>query len=202
MAGRMITEGARAEELIGYAHAGQTLNSLDARTALLPAVAAYRRFIGMARAVTLEVKVRHGVGVWGTADILGHHKGVGMVGDFKFGAGVVEVKNNDQLMFYASAAIVSGKLPKSLPVVRLAIIQPGARPVLDETEVTGKALRDFAVEVKEVAKAALSKDAPLVPGEKQCQWCPADKAGICKARKAQRAAAAPDLASALLTLSR
>ena len=202
MAGLMIRSGARAEELVGSQYVGQVLTSIDARTALLPAVDAYRRFIGMAKGVTLEVKVRHAVSVWGTADILGRHKGVGLVGDFKFGAGAVEVKGNDQLMFYASAALVSGKLPKQTPVVRMAIIQPGARPTLQEDEASARQLRDFAAEVREVAKVALSDDAPLIPGDKQCQWCPAGKAGICKARNAQRAAAAPDLATALLTLTR
>lgn len=169
MAGKVIA-GAPPESLVGQQHAGQFLTSLDARTALLPAVAAYYRFVGMAKNVMLEVKVRLAPKVWGTADILGHHKGVGLVGDFKFGSGIVEAKNNEQMMFYAAGAFMGKRLPGTTAVVRLAIIQPEGRRVLDEDEQSAKRIRDFGYEVLRVAKVAMG-DAPpdYVPGDKQCE---------------------------------
>lgn len=197
MAGRMIERGERAEDLVGEEHAGVALTAHDAQHALLPAVAAYRKFVGAAKNVKLEVKVRHMKYVWGTADILGHHKAVGIVGDFKFGDGKVEVAHNEQLKFYASAALVSKKIPASTPVVRTGIIQPGARRVLEEHEYSAKTLWEFAREVKEIAKVALKPDAPIVPGEKQCQWCPAKKAGICPKLKPVQGDLAGNLAGLL-----
>ena len=197
----LVIAGAAPESLVGKQHSNYTLNSIDARTALLPAVAAYGRFVGRAKNVTLERKVRIAQHVWGTADILGHHKGVGLVGDFKFGSGVVEAKSNEQMLFYAAGALIGKQLPPSTSALRLAIIQPANRKVLDEWEVDAKRVREFGAEVKRVAKIALGDDpAGLNPGEKQCTWCPAEP--VCPARKQQRATAQPDLAKSLLTLSR
>lgn len=201
MVGRVIN-GASPESLVGKVHESVVLTAVDAKTALLPAAAAYRRFTALVENAKLEVRVKLGAYVGGTADIIGHRKGIGYVGDFKFGAGIVPVASNPQLMLYAAGALAQKLMPAHTVVIRLAIIQPAARRVLEEDEVPVKRVREFGHEVRRIAKIALAPGAALVPGDKQCEWCPAEKADICPAVKALRATAQPDLAKSLLTLGR
>jgi len=182
MAEIAITKNREPHSLIGYEHAGQVLLPTDAKTALMPALAAYRKFVGEWKA-QLEVRVKFAPKVGGTADIVAHHKGMGLVGDFKFGFIGVNPNDNEQMLFYAGAAVASGKLPQNTRSFRLAIIQPAARPVLQEADTLTpmKRVVEFSHEVMRVAKIAMRDDAPLVPGDTQCQWCPAKAAGTCPA---------------------
>jgi len=196
-----VHAGEDPARLVGFQHTGQTLDHNDARRALLPARAALGKFVGEMKA-RLEVRVVLARRVWGTADILAYAKGLGKVGDFKFGANKVEVAGNEQALFYAAAALESGEMPYAARTIELGIIQPGQRPVLQTERVKASAVVTFGKAVKTIARVALSHDAAIVPGEKQCEWCPVKKANKCPAHNEARASAKPDLAAALMSLAR
>jgi hypothetical protein len=103
--------------------------------------------------------------------------------DFKYGAGVpVDVIDNKQLRIYAQATIDTyGWNPAT---IHLGIFQPRAfhEGGRWRTEtITPADLLDFHTDVEEAVARALEPDAPLIPGEAQCRWCPAKL--ICPARE-------------------
>lgn len=106
--------------------------------------------------------------------------------DYKHGAGVpVEVKGNKQCRFYAVGALTNN-LSWVVDTVVLVIIQPRAyHPDGPEREewLTLDEICDFAAQIDPWIAATLSPDAPLVPGEVQCRFCPA--AAVCPAREKQ-----------------
>lgn len=95
--------------------------------------------------------------------------------DLKYGAGkVVEPTENKQLMLYALGALLT--LDKPAKDVTVTIVQPRIEhedgrvrdwtfPAVD--------LINFAADVAESARRTRDSNAPLVPGEVQCGWCPA-----------------------------
>ncbi len=98
-----------------------------------------------------------------------------MVTDLKYGAGkVVEPTENKQLKIYALGALL--RLDKPAKEVTVRIIQPRIEhedgrvrdwtfPAVD--------LLSFAADVAEFASRTRDANAPLVPGETQCVFCPA-----------------------------
>ena len=133
----------------------------------------YRRIVRHGMTAKLEVRVIYNEHAGGTADVLGWNGRTGVVADFKFGSGRVDAHDNPQLQFYAAAALECGALPEDLTHVRLAIIQPAARPVMTQHKVSVGKLTKFSRRVYEVTDIAAGRDAPLVPGAVQCEWCPA-----------------------------
>lgn len=160
----------KPEQMVGYTTpevAGQSVTQTDAKRALIPAVAALRRFIG--RLVPrFEVTVEHNDVAGGTADVVAIGSRVGRIADFKFGSVSVRAHNNAQLLFYASAI----KWPQSVKTVELAIIQPGARPVLDVATATPVMLHRYGARVASAVAAAQQPGAPLAKGA-HCEYCPA-----------------------------
>ena len=133
---------------------------------------------------------------WGTADIVIIVPSMGLlyVLDFKHGAGVaVDAKDNEQLQTYACAALSTFREAHKVHTVITGIIQPRAfsadGPVRYEDALTvEKYITDkpyttsIQLKIDAAIKASQAPDAPLVPGEKQCQFCPL-KAN-CPAREA------------------
>ena len=167
----IIECGVRTEQLlqIRYTLEGFTLEEADARVAIPKALHAFKKFTKGAKRVELERKVVYRRNVWGTADILGEAAAHNLVGDFKFGSTPVEVEDNPQMLFYVGAAITDGTL--RLQKTRMAIIQPGKR-TLNTANATVRQIKAFNVDVERAAKQAFSKNAPIIPGEVQCEWCP------------------------------
>lgn len=99
-----------------------------------------------------------------------------IVVDLKYGMGVqVDATENEQLMLYALGALEYFELVASVTAVRLVIHQP-RKSHLSEWETTPEALRKFAEHAATRAAYATMPDAAdkfLVPGEKQCKFCPA-----------------------------
>ncbi len=115
--------------------------------------------------------------VGGTADFVRWRESEAClyVADFKYGAGVlVHPEGNKQLLLYALGALLAvGKPAKRVTV---QIVQP--RIEHEDGRVRGwtfKAadLLDFAADVAESAARTRLPSAELVPGDTQCQWCPA-----------------------------
>ena len=127
-------------------------------------------------------------GQFGTGDAIlfhpEHHHLV--VGDFKFGAGViVNPTDNPQLLAYASGAARRYKSTRSLT---LTIVQPRTpgEPIL-EWETTPARLAEFEAEFRLAAARTDNPNAPLIPGD-WCRFCPAS--AICPALKGRAMAIA------------
>lgn len=117
-------------------------------------------------------------GMFGTCDAQIHDRanGVLYVWDYKHGAGVlVAPDENAQAMLYAEAALHALKDKSWVKTVRIGIAQPRHRSGGVMTwDTTPGYIEDWIKgTVKPAALATTKKDAPLVPGEKQCRWCAA-----------------------------
>lgn len=105
--------------------------------------------------------------------------------DWKWGYIPVQAVDNDQLRIYALGfweKYVRRQYPE-LRKFRLIIWQPFAPGGGGEWDVDLDELLDFGDEVIDLARATYKKDAPFVPGEKQCAYCPAAKNLVCAAYK-------------------
>jgi hypothetical protein len=119
-----------------------------------------------------------GSGMFGTCDAQIHDRanGVLYVWDYKHGAGVlVAPDENPQAMLYAEAVLHALKDKSWVKTVRIGIAQPRHRSGGIMTwDTTPGYIEDWIKgTVKPAALATTKKDAPLVPGEKQCRWCAA-----------------------------
>lgn len=127
----------------------------------------------------VEEEVKHGLwkGVGGTADAIVLSKGGTElhVIDLKYGAGRwVDVKENSQLMIYAICALRSlADECSDVGLVHMHVVQPRHHKGGHSTfTMTRKELEEWNKTVLgDGVKAAARKDAPLIPGETQCQWC-------------------------------
>jgi hypothetical protein len=117
-------------------------------------------------------------GMFGTCDAQIHDQanGVLYVWDYKHGAGVlVAPDENPQAMLYAEAVLHALKDKSWVKKIVIGIAQPrhhnGGIMTWDTTP--GYIEDWIKGTVKPAALATTKKDAPLVPGEKQCRWCAA-----------------------------
>ena len=147
------------------------------------AVAAARNVLDRHRAVDFltETRVHPGRAIgyegqlWGTADLIGIGQDeVLIVGDAKFGRGLVSPELNDQMLTYAVGALeIIDFEPKK---IALAIFQPvlfGARPKVWECsiDIIGQ-YRDHLAMVCDMANDPAIEP---TPSEDACRWCPALK---------------------------
>ena len=111
------------------------------------------------------------------------HVDVGIIGggyleivDFKNGVHYVEEENNTQTLLYALGALRL-TTPGTVQRVRLTIAQPRATSpdgqVIRTWEIPEAELIEWAVRLGDAAVATEASDAPRVPGETQCRYCPA-----------------------------
>lgn len=82
------------------------------------------------------------------------------------------VKPNTQLTMYASAVFEEYAHLYDWQRVRIVVCQPRLKHI-DEHVMTIAEFQQWCDWIKERARATESPDAPLVPGEKQCQFCKA-----------------------------
>ena len=114
--------------------------------------------------------------IFGTADVIGWHREdngrvKATVLDWKFGDGVmVDAEENQQLLFYATAAWLSEHWAFQAPdEVELVIIQP---PHIRRWTTTVARLEQFEIDLRRAVKAAQAPDAPVRAGN-HCRFCPA-----------------------------
>jgi len=112
--------------------------------------------------------------VWGTVDYsLSLPFKTLYIRDYKHGQGVtVAAEENPQLMAYALGA--AGAMLETYETINMGIVQPRSRDgeQIKIWETTPKELLAWAEDVlKPTVNMALSDNAPLKPGDKQCQWC-------------------------------
>ena len=121
-------------------------------------------------------------GLWGSNDAcIIEPFGTLHVFDYKHGRGTpVEVKGNPQLLYYGLGALRDYEFER----IVLHIVQPRCEHPngkIRSWETTPAELKAFARELAACAKSTENPDAPLVPTEKGCKFCPA--AGFCPALK-------------------
>ena len=129
---------------------------------------------GMDYAVEVEVGFGDFIpDVFGSCDLLGRLDNRAIVLDWKFGNGViVEAQENEQLMFYAAAAMRTGKAQwafKDVQEVELIIIQP---PMIKRWVTTVERIKAFEQQLLSAVNASMKIDAPLREGN-HCKWCAA-----------------------------
>lgn len=129
------------------------------------------------------------VDVYGTADAVVVGDGTVHVVDLKYGRGVrVEAVGNPQLRIYALGAMRDAELIAPVERVTATIVQPRLDHVSTET-LTAADLDDWATRVlRPAVEAVRADDAPRIPDDDACRWCPA--APVCPERVAVVAAAA------------
>ena len=176
--GQVIGKGIEPSALVGQSYAGYRLEAGDAKAMLVPARAMTYRFIGDCEP-RMESRVRFEKNVWGTADLVAHRAHIGYLADYKFGSHPVEAKGSEQLKFYAAAAWEQKRFGAQPLAVHATIIQPAVSLQMTIVKYTPEELAEFAKRVREIAKVALAPDAPVIPGETQCKWCPAKE--VCPA---------------------
>ena len=112
-------------------------------------------------------------GVFGSTDLIGRIGDRAIVLDWKFGDGVVvSAEENDQLMFYAAAAMRTTALQwafDGVDEIECVIVQP---PVLRRWVTTKERVAQFERDLVKAVKAAELPDAALKAGE-HCRWCAA-----------------------------
>lgn len=115
-------------------------------------------------------------GMFGTADAVIHNAQERKlrVFDLKYGQGVVvEVEDNEQLMFYALGALL--KTGATVDEIEIAIVQPRAHHADGADRrwsISPLDLVEFAGDLALKAQATEAPDAPLRAGE-WCRFCPA-----------------------------
>jgi hypothetical protein len=111
--------------------------------------------------------------VFGSTDLLGRIGTRAIVLDWKFGSGVaVEAEENQQLMFYAAAAMRTKESQwvfDGATEIECIIVQP---PEIKRWVTTPERIKQFEQELKVAVKIAQKPDAPLENGE-HCRWCAA-----------------------------
>ena len=112
-------------------------------------------------------------GVFGSTDLIGRIDDRAIVLDWKFGDGVaVTAEENDQLMFYAAAAMRTTALSWAFDGVKeieCVIVQP---PVMRRWVTTKERVAQFERDLVKAVKASEFPDAALKTGE-HCRWCAA-----------------------------
>lgn len=119
-------------------------------------------------------------GMFGSADcvLIGVDGGAVLeVIDYKHGAGVVvDVEDNEQLMYYAYGAYhsLAKEARRGLRKVMLTVVQPRAKTgeKIKSITYTVVDVLEFATRLQDAAARTLAPDAPLVPGD-WCRWCAA-----------------------------
>lgn len=126
---------------------------------------------------------------YGTLDVAGIHIDEGYIDieDLKFGRGVpVQAKGNAQLRIYGGGFwdnIAKHVWPrhKKKPRFRIRIHQPRNNAGGGVWEISYDELMEFMDTVAEAGERTYEKDAPRIPGDKQCSYCRAAQNGHCRA---------------------
>ena len=112
-------------------------------------------------------------GVFGSTVFVGRIGDRAIVLDWKFGAGVaVTAEENEQLMFYAAAAMRTDALAWAFDgatEIECIIVQP---PMIRRWVTTPERIKEFEQTLVQAVKQAQQPDAKLAAGE-HCRWCAA-----------------------------
>jgi len=111
--------------------------------------------------------------VFGSCDLLGRIGNRAIVLDWKFGDGVaVGVEENEQLLFYAAAAMRTPSVSwvfEGVTEIECVIIQP---PTLRSWVTTVERVKQFELQLAQAVQKSTKTDAPIMAGD-HCRWCAA-----------------------------
>lgn len=172
-----LDSGEPLESFIGTAFGSAKLTEDMIEDKLRPALAALNE-IDPEHALDFVVERRvtfneYLPGVFGSCDLLGRIGDRAIVLDWKFGDGVmVDVEENEQLMFYVAAGMRTEELAwvfKDVTEVECVIVQP---PFVKRWVTTPSRIKTFEAQLKLAVRDAARAEAPMASGE-WCRWCPA-----------------------------
>ena len=165
------------ESFLGKKHEDQVLTQDLIDDKLVPALALLDE-IDPEQKMDYEVETRVGFGdllpgVFGSTDFVGRMGDKAVVLDWKFGDGVmVSAEENEQLMFYAAAAMRTPALQwafEGATEIECVIVQP---PMIRRWTTTPERIAQFEHQLVKAVKAAEQPDAGLKAGD-HCRWCAA-----------------------------
>jgi hypothetical protein len=165
------------ETFLGKKYQDQVLTQDLIDDKLVPALALLDE-IDPKQEMTYEVETRVGFGdllpgVFGSTDFVGRLGDKAVVLDWKFGDGVaVTAEENEQLMFYAAAAMRTDALKwafEGATEIECVIVQP---PMIRRWTTTPERIAQFEHQLVRAVKAAQQPDAGLKAGD-HCRWCAA-----------------------------
>lgn len=156
--------------------------------ALMPAHAQWREFCGEYGVQEYDTEQRVDLapipGAFGSVDVIASTETHNVIWDWKFGRGVpVDADGNEQLMFYAAAAMHTPALSDLFDAGKptLAVIcQPRVRGELSIAEFTTVQLLEFTSNLQRAVRQAQQPHPPLKTGP-HCRWCPAK--AVCPAKR-------------------
>lgn len=135
--------------------------------------------------------------LWGTSDLGILAPDELVIADLKLGYQPVEAEGNLQLLLYAMGLLHAHQL-FDFDTVRIVIIQPRSGGV-KEWVVPVDFVLDEVARLQPKVLAAMQPDAPIIPGDDQCEWCKA--AAMCPALREHALAAARREFQSIETLS-
>lgn len=165
------------ETFLGKKYQDQVLTQELIDEKLVPALALLDE-IDPKQEMSYEVETRVGFGdllpgVFGSTDFVGRLGDKAVVLDWKFGDGVVvSAEENEQLMFYAAAAMRTDALKwafEGATEIECVIVQP---PMIRRWTTTPERIAQFEHQLVRAVKAAEQPDAGLKAGD-HCRWCAA-----------------------------
>jgi hypothetical protein len=165
------------ETFLGKKYEDQVLTQDLIDDKLVPALALLDE-IDPKQEMTYEIETRVGFGdllpgVFGSTDFVGRLGDKAVVLDWKFGDGVaVTAEENEQLMFYAAAAMRTTALQwafEGATEIECVIVQP---PMIRRWTTTPERIAQFEHQLVRAVKAAEQPDAELKAGD-HCRWCAA-----------------------------
>jgi hypothetical protein len=111
---------------------------------------------------------------FGTLDsaVLDNRSRVLHIFDLKYGRTPVEAENNTQGLLYALGFYNENGFLNDFDKITIHIVQPRIYNLSNWT-ISVEEMISLGESIKPKADLAISKDAPRVPGEKQCEWCSA-----------------------------
>lgn len=160
------------------AHLNEKLEGVSVDLEMVDAVQRYLDYIGDQTGMP-RVEQRVDFSPWvpggfGTADAVILNDDTAMVIDLKYGRGVkVEAEENPQAMLYALGVLNEYGFMFDCDAFKLVIVQPRLDHISEWTISRADLLAWGAETLKPAAALALSDNAPLNPGEKQCRFCKA-----------------------------
>lgn len=164
-------------DVIGMKYEEQVLTQELYDDKIIPALALLDE-VDPTKEMLYEVETRVGFGdllpgVFGSTDLVGRIGSRAIVLDWKFGDGVVvDAIENEQLMFYAAAAMRTEAAAwafSGADEVECIIIQP---PMIKRWVATKERIKQFEQTLVQAVKAAQQPDAKLAVGD-HCRWCAA-----------------------------
>ena len=165
------------ESFLGKKHEDQVLTQDLIDDKLVPALALLDE-IDPKQEMSYEVETRVGFGdllpgVFGSTDFVGRMGDKAVVLDWKFGDGVmVSAEENEQLMFYAAAAMRTPALQwafEGATEIECVIVQP---PMIRRWTTTPERIAQFEHQLVKAVKESQYPDAVLHTGD-HCRWCAA-----------------------------